>query len=53
MGQPGQRADGDPLSEAEIELVQIQPVGRYAVQFAWGDGHSTGIYTYELLRSLH
>jgi DUF971 family protein len=24
-------------------------VGRYAVQFHWSDGHSTGIYTYEKL----
>ncbi len=25
-------------------------VGRYALQFDWSDGHSTGIYTYERLR---
>lgn len=25
-------------------------VGRYALQFQWSDGHSTGIYTYERLR---
>lgn len=30
----------------------IEPVGRYAYQFLWHDGHDSGIYTFELLRSL-
>ena len=30
----------------------IQAVGRYALQFYWKDGHSTGIYSFELLRRL-
>jgi len=30
----------------------IHYVGRYALQFVWSDGHSTGFYTYELLRGL-
>jgi DUF971 family protein len=33
-------------------LSEITPVGNYAIQFAWEDGHSTGIYTFEYLRSL-
>jgi len=33
-------------------LHEISPVGNYAIQFAWEDGHSTGIYTFEYLRSL-
>ena len=33
-------------------LHEISSVGNYAVQFAWEDGHSTGIYTFEYLRSL-
>jgi DUF971 family protein len=27
-------------------------VGRYALQIHWNDGHSTGIYAFEYLRSL-
>ena len=27
-----------------------QPVGRYAIQFNWLDGHSGGIYSWEYLR---
>lgn len=30
----------------------IHYVGRYALQFVWSDGHSTGIYTYEYLRDI-
>jgi len=30
----------------------IHYVGRYALQFVWSDGHSTGIYTFEYLRAL-
>ncbi len=33
------------------ELKTIQPVGSYALQLSWGDGHSTGIYTFERLRN--
>jgi len=35
-----------------IMLNDIQPVGRYALQFRWSDGHDTGIYSYQLLRKL-
>ena len=28
----------------------VQPVGRYAIQFNWLDGHSGGIYSWEYLR---
>ncbi len=30
----------------------IQQVGGYALQITWVDGHSSGIYTFDLLRSL-
>lgn len=31
---------------------KIEPVGRYAIQIYWSDGHSTGIYTWERLYDL-
>lgn len=34
------------------ELVQIEPVGNYALTPIWQDGHDTGIYSFRLLRSL-
>ena len=33
-------------------LTGIQQVGHYAIQISWGDKHTTGIYTWEFLRSL-
>ena len=38
--------------EQEIDLKRIWAVGSYAVGLEWGDGHTSGIYTFELLRSL-
>jgi DUF971 family protein len=29
-----------------------QAVGQYAIQISFSDGHSTGIYSYDLLRSI-
>ncbi|HEX6828214.1 MAG TPA: DUF971 domain-containing protein [Burkholderiales bacterium] len=33
----------------EVEITQIEPVGTYAVQFTFSDGHDTGIYSWDLL----
>jgi len=33
-------------------LLKYEVVGGYAIQFHWGDGHSTGIYGFEYLRKL-
>jgi DUF971 family protein len=41
----------DPATiPADIHPVQILPVGSYAIQFHWSDGHSTGLYTWQTLR---
>ncbi len=37
---------------ADIKPVRIEPVGRYAIQVEWSDGHRTGIYSYDLLLSI-
>lgn len=34
------------------DLVHLEPVGNYALAPTWQDGHSTGIYSFRLLRSL-
>ena len=36
----------------DIAPVGIQSVGRYAIQVDWSDGHDTGIYPFERLRTL-
>ena len=40
------------LSASAFVLVRLQFVGVYGIQPAWGDGHSTGIYSYQYLRNL-
>ena len=43
----------DPASvPAEVRAEDYLMVGRYAVQFLWSDAHFTGIYPFDLLRSL-
>jgi len=34
------------------ELGSLKPVGQYAVQAFWKDGHDTGIYSWEYLRAI-
>jgi len=36
----------------ETALASWEPVGRYALCFAWQNGHRTGIYSYAYLRTL-
>lgn len=37
---------------SDIRPLSIEPVGRYAIQISWSDGHKTGIYTFESLYEL-
>ncbi|MBI4428358.1 MAG: DUF971 domain-containing protein [Ignavibacteriales bacterium] len=41
-----------PDLPGKYELKKAEQVGHYALQLFWGDGHATGIYTWERLRSL-
>jgi DUF971 family protein len=40
------------FSPEMYKVKSIDPVGGYAVQIAWKDGHNTGIYTFDYLRQL-
>ena len=39
-----------PLVSSSFEVRGTNPVGGYAVQIFWADGHSDGLYTFEKLR---
>ncbi len=39
-----------PLTPASFQLRRIVPVGGYALQPIWADGHETGLYTFDYLR---
>lgn len=43
----------DPGSvPADVRPLKLVPVGRYAVQIDWSDGHASGIYPFDRLRAL-
>ena len=43
---------GEPKSETGYKLLSVEPVGHYALQLKWGDGHDSGIYLFEQLKEL-
>ena len=34
-----------------LRIESVQEVGNWGLNFAWNDGHTTGIYTWEILRA--
>jgi DUF971 family protein len=44
---PGQ--DVLQTGKRDVEIVRVEPVGNYAVQLVFSDGHDTGIYSWDLL----
>lgn len=36
----------------ELQIADLDLVGRYALSFRWSDGHQTGIYSFRFLREL-
>jgi DUF971 family protein len=41
-----------PLSPPAFQLRRLNTVGGYAVSPVWGDGHSTGIYSFDYLKKV-
>ena len=52
MGIPGAVREDTVFTAEQTTLVDMQEVGRYALQPFWADGHQTGFYPFTLLRSL-
>ena len=43
----------DPATlRPDLKLEGMEGVGNYAVRLSWNDGHSTGLYTWDLLKEL-
>jgi DUF971 family protein len=40
------------LNDSSFQINGIQPVGYYGLQLYWKDGHNTGIFTGNLLKTL-
>lgn len=45
-------SDPFPMFKPAIQMLNVEPVGNYAIRIYWNDKHSSGIYTWEHLRSL-
>jgi DUF971 family protein len=45
----GQRTVGESQVKGDVRAQNLQPVGRYAVQIQWSDGHDSGIYSWDYL----
>ena len=37
------------VGKQDVEITKIEPVGQYAIQLTFSDGHDTGIYSWDLL----
>jgi DUF971 family protein len=46
------RRGAQPAVALDVRLLEIRPVGAYAVQLVFSDGHERGIYPWPYLRSL-
>jgi DUF971 family protein len=40
------------FGKRDVEIMQVQPVGNYALKLVFSDGHSTGIYGWGFLAEL-
>ena len=47
----GQKILRDELVPRDVRILEIEPVGRYALSIRWSDGHDTGIYIFQKMRA--
>jgi len=50
----GQQDAGSPFQmyKPVLKILNVEPVGNYAIRLHWSDGHSTGIYSWAHLREI-
>ncbi len=46
------KAPDKPLPPSAFELKRLLPVGGYAVQLFWADGHNSGIFAFDYVQRL-
>jgi DUF971 family protein len=51
-GDPPKAPNPLQLYKAAPRLTKAEPVGRYAIQLFWADGHNTGLYSFDYLREI-
>lgn len=51
-GTPPESDNPFQMYKPVLKMLDVEPVGNYAIRINWSDGHSAGIYSYEHLRSI-
>jgi DUF971 family protein len=58
-GTPPRQPDAAPdpanpfqMYKPALKMVNVEPVGNYAIRIHWSDGHNAGIYSYEHFRRI-
>jgi DUF971 family protein len=46
------RGSAEPAVSSQLTIINIRPVGAYAVQLVFSDGHQRGIFPWDFLRGL-
>ncbi len=46
----GQRVN--PIGKESVKIVEVEPVGNYAIKIVFSDGHDTGIYSWKYFQWL-
>ncbi|HWE49619.1 MAG TPA: DUF971 domain-containing protein [Bryobacteraceae bacterium] len=57
--EPREKTTGTPAASSPFQMYKpknkmtgIEPIGNYAIRITWSDGHATGIYSFDHLRSI-
>jgi len=45
-------ADPFKMFTPTLKMLNVEPVGGYAIRVDWSDGHGSGIYSFDYLRSI-
>jgi DUF971 family protein len=40
------------MYKAVLKMLNVEPVGQYAIRIDWSDGHNTGIYSFDHFRKI-
>ena len=50
--QPPPDANPFQMFTPTLKMLDVEAVGNYAIKINWSDGHSTGLYSWEVLRRM-
>ena len=45
-------SNGGPAGKENVAIVGVEPIGNYAIQIVFDDGHDTGLFSWDYLRGL-